>query len=351
MLPFHKISFKIFFRVHNRAHGFLFFMLLLCSPLLNTAGHFHSYWGKPSLRAAPLRHFTFPWIERPEWKGQAEVARYTGKVLRYGERRLAELILITVIEPFNLKQAVKSENDKVGLWALKQNQLLSFQTGVYPYRQMNSVFWQLGQGTLIKASMTSQEWCGQSFKEARILPGHLQLTYNSYWEGEGAAYMRVPLAQPKAESKLGEEPALLYDELPLLVRSPQLKQHSNFWLFPLLMSSQVLRPDFDIGKPARRPAFVRAKFSFAKVKFKLGSKTFNEVQRISVRFPDPSATTQKKNQDLFYVHEKGANRVLLSWERHDGSRLNLQGLYYTAYWKENGLNDRLTKNQIKNLRP
>ena len=298
------------------------------------------------------RHFTFPWIENPEWKGQAEVARYTGKVLRYGQRRLAELFLITVTEPFNLKQAVKSENDNIGILALKQNQVLSFQTGVYPYRQMNSVFWQVGRGNLIKASMTSQDWCGQTFKEARFLPGHLQLSYNSYWEGEGAKHMRVLVPQNKfggLEGKSKRHLALLYDELPLLVRSPQLKQHSNFWLFPLLMSSQVLRPDFDIGKAARRPSFVRAKLSFSKVKFKLGSKRFTQVEKFSVRFPQLANTIQNENQDIFYVHSKGKNRVLLSWIRHDGSRLDLQELYYTAYWKQNGLYDKLTKNQIKNL--
>ena len=330
----------------------LFIMLLLGSCLVNAAGCYDG--GGARLRAAPLghsRYFTFPWLDRLEWKGQAELARYTGKVLRYGQRRLAELFLITVTEPFNLKQMVKSENDNIGTLALKQNQLLSFQTGVYPYRQMNSVFWQVGRGNLLKASMTSQEWCGQSFKEARILPNHLQLTYNSYWEGEGTGYMRVPLPQTSSGAKSGKKLLLLYDELPLLVRSPQLEQYSTFWLFPLLMSSQVLRPDFDVGKPARRPNFVRAKLDFAKVKFKLGSKSFSQVQRVSVRFKDPGGGRQKEQRDLFYVHDKGANRVLLAWERHDGSRLDLQGLYYAPYWKLNRLHDKLTKNQVKKLRP
>ncbi len=314
-----------------------------------------------SLQADPKSRVHLNWLGRPEWKGKAEIAVYRGMVLRYHEWRQAKLVLITVLEPFNRKENVKSESGKDAILALKQNQLLTYQTGVYPYRQMNSIFWQANNATFLKASMSSQEWCGQTFKEVKMIPKHLQLSYNSYWEGEAVGYRRIPLIKFNRSSKK-ERLTAIYDELPLIVRTSDIQNYSQLSLFPLLMSSQVLRPDWDIGQPARQPKFVLAKLNFSISKLKLQARNFNKVQEIKVSFPIPTAAaaatslTDKKNQspplytDTFYVHRKGNNRVLLGWDRHDGSHFRLDELYYTAYWRQNTNKDKLSDNRIHDLK-
>ena len=296
-----------------------------------------------SLEAKPRHRLSFPWLQQKEWIGLAEVAHYAGVVMRYRQRRPADLFLITVTEPFNLQQGVKSEMVGEGaITALKQNQVLHFQTGVYPYRQMNSIFWRVGDGTLIKASMTSQEWCGHTFKEIRTLPKHVQLSYNSYWEGEGVGYYRIPLPRHKAGKV-----AFLYDELPLILRSPSFSGYKSFSLFPLLMSSQVLRPDLDVGKPARRPRFVPSQVEFSYDSFQLPTvlKKFAKVLKVKIRFRD----SVNKNQDVFYILTSHPSRILLGWDRHDGGSFRLKGLYYTDYWNQNANGDTLGKNRIDTL--
>lgn len=248
-------------------------------------------------------------------EGIAEIARFTGTVQRYGVMRNATLDLITVYEPWNPGQDVKSES-RSNAYALKQNQVLSYNTGVYPYRQMNSLFWNAENQAFIKASMTSQEWCGQTFKELRTVAGKLRFFFNSYWEGEASG---TRFLEPQKDPNR----AFLYDELPLLVRSENLPTGS-IKLFPMLMSSQVKSPYWDIGNEKVNPGFIEATiernreeaaqpgFEVVSVHFELGGK--NRVDR-------------------FYIDE---NRRLIKWERNDGGVFTLTSTHRAKYWELNG---------------
>lgn len=303
----------------------------------------------PIIGAQPGR-LSFLWLDRKEWKGKAEIATYSGTVIRYRQKRNAALTLITVVEPFNLKQLVKSEQNR-GILVLKQNQALAFQTGVYPYNQMNSIFWRADGGELLKATMSSQEWCGQTFKEVRPEGDYLQLSYSSYWENEARGYQRIPRPKDRGSYATASAAApkgmgglsLLYDELALAVRSPEFGSAHRLWLFPLLMSSQVLRPDLDVGKPARKPAFFPAKVAQEETRLQLGSRIFSKVARLRVSFQDIEGA---QLADTFYVDLNSPNRTLLRWDRHDGSRFVLKGLYFSDYWNQNKLKDRLQNNQL-----
>ncbi len=298
----------------------------------------------PLISSNPGR-LSFLWLDRREWKGKAEIANYSGTVTRYRQRREADLSLITVVEPFNMQQLVKSEQE--GPLVLKQNQVISFQTGVYPYNQMNSLFWRADGGQLLKATMSSQEWCGHTFKELRPEGGHLQLSYSSYWEGEGRSYQRISMPRISISEERDERQLiLLYDELALAVRSPQFLSSQKIFLFPLLMSSQVLRPDWDVGKPARKPRFFPARVEKKETRLQLGSKLFKKVILFQVSFRDVSG---REVSDKFFVNYGDPNRTLLQWERHDGSKFVLTGLYFSDYWNQNGIGDKLKNNRLSSL--
>ncbi|MCB1137519.1 MAG: hypothetical protein KDK23_02140 [Leptospiraceae bacterium] len=269
------------------------------------------------------------------FRGKAEVARYTGEVLRYGHRRQAELMLITVLEPFKPEQLVKSETE-TDYYMIKQNQVLSYQTGVYPYRQMNSLFWEASSGRFRKAVMTSQEWCGQTYKELRKHKNTLQYFYSSYWENESRGYTTVQVPQSHA---------LLYDELPLLVRMDRLEDRKTK-MFPMLMSSQVRRPDWDIGLPGRAPDFWPASLENRTGTLQWKGQLRN-VRIVVVRQSSRNAKdgTVPAREDIFYVDMDSASRPLLRWERNDGGILELQSLDYFDYWQHNDPGEVLPGNQ------
>ncbi|MBX7059096.1 MAG: hypothetical protein K1X75_13600 [Leptospirales bacterium] len=287
--------------------------------------------------AQTSKRFTFPWLQTVDWNGKAEIAVYRGQVRRYGQFREARLDLITVTEPWNLRQMVKSESGQTADYALKQNQVITFQTGVYPYRQMNSMFWNLASGQLWKAVMSSQEWCGTSFKELRTVGDGFDFQFSSYWEDESIGHRHVHRPLP-AESPA----AILFDELPLLVRTPEFADLADLQVFPLLMSSQVDRPDFDIGEPRREPAFAAARVEQRQVSLRIGSRNFPRVIRYEVRSAGPAG----ERVDRFYVDQESVNRTLLRWERHDGGEFTLSELYYAPYWQMHAVGDHFSGNRL-----
>ncbi len=275
-------------------------------------------------------------MEQSQFRGKAEVATYEGTIIRYGKPREAVLVLITVLEPFLRDQLVKSESD-TDFYAIKQNQVMSYQTGVYPYRQMNSVFWSLDSGTLLKAFMTTQEWCGQTYRELRKMGNTLQLFYSSYWEDESRGYETRDY--PSADY------TLLYDELPLFVRMDSLKSSQSVALYPMLMSSQIRRPDWDIGMPSRNPDFRKARLDVTtdEIQWQGNPRSVRIVTVTQPAFSTESGTVPEKT-DVFYVDLKSSIRPLLRWERNDGGTLELSNITYTDYWEQNGPVDKLPQN-------
>lgn len=277
-------------------------------------------------------------LDNARFRGKAELAEYSGTIIRYGQPRDAELVLITVMEPFIRDQMVKSES-QTGFYAIKQNQVLSYRTGVYPYRQMNSVFWQRQSGRFLKAVMTTQEWCGQTYRELRSQGKTLQLFYSSYWEDESRGYHT--LSYPTEANHV-----LMYDELPLYVRKDNL-QSGSVALYPMLMSSQIRRPDWDIGHPARMPDFRKGTLKVETEEVLRGGQK-RQVRVVTVTqdsFESENGTVPEKI-DVFYVDLQSSLRPLLRWERNDGGVLELNSINYTDYWSQNDPGDRLPQNSV-----
>ena len=279
--------------------------------------------------ASPPR-FTFPFLKEPGFQGRAEIAIYDASVVRYGQPRSAELVLITVAEPMDAKQRVKS--DKPGpdiVYALKQNQALNFQTGVYPYHYLNSLFWQIDNGRLLKAAMTLQEWCGTTTKVLLPQGGLDRLMYHSYWDNEADGEM--VLVRPDVQHP---DRAILYDELPLIVRTPEAEHYRKLQVFPLLMSSQVTKPDWDIYGEKRSPAYEPGTLEPESVDF-MAMGVLRKARKITVR-----SGPGLKLVDEYFVEQNPA-RTLLGWNRHDGAHFVLRKISYAEYWKLNKPGDTL----------
>ncbi len=256
------------------------------------------------------------------WEGKAEIAQYKGKVKRYHQFRDAHLALITVFEPFDYNLLVKSEQSNN--YIIKQNQVLTFQTGVYPYRQMNSLFWNPSNLFLMKGVMTSQEWCGQSFKQVIYKNNNFYLKFHTYWEDavEGEFKYKIP-----------NKMYFFYDELPFILRFLTIDfDTKEIQLFPLLMSSRVNQTGWDIDEVIRNPDFKKALLIKQKEKIRFKNRSV-EVSKYILEIED--------KKDTFYFDFNHPYNILIKWERNDGGFFELESISYAKYWELNRIGDTL----------
>lgn len=119
------------------------------------------------------------------YQGEAEITTYTLEQARYGEIRKGNAVLVFVTEPFLKSDQVKanqpsSKNSSV----LKLNATKNFNTGIYPYSIMQSVFYPVSNNQhALKISCSVQEWCGQVYMQLNNR-ADFEVRSNSYFEGE-----------------------------------------------------------------------------------------------------------------------------------------------------------------------
>lgn len=120
--------------------------------------------------------------------GRAELSGYRLRVSRYGQERTGRCVLIYVTEPFSESKRVKvddhTRNPEDTFDALKLNLVRDFQTGIYDYNTMVSVFARSDDFTPAKISFTSAEWCGHVYEELIFGADKIRGHYYSYFEGE-----------------------------------------------------------------------------------------------------------------------------------------------------------------------
>ena len=134
----------------------------------------------------PSEEFKKTW-----YAGKAELSSYTLEQARYGEIRNGEGVLIFVTEDFSADKLVKldePENANHKIRVLKMNMTKNFNTGIYPYSMMLSVFTPAskdGKERTVKADCSSQEWCGQTFSQLQLKGNNYNWQLHSYFEKEG----------------------------------------------------------------------------------------------------------------------------------------------------------------------
>ncbi|MGH9780068.1 MAG: hypothetical protein ACRD5I_16830, partial [Candidatus Acidiferrales bacterium] len=165
----------------------------------------------PAAAQAPA-DFDSTWSRDALWDdGQAEVALYAAKRPQYGKSESYEAVFIIVKEDFDAKLLVKADPPYEGrqlVPVLKLNAVHSYWTPNYPYHFLASVFVRRDDpGALVKLTVGSQEWCGNTFKLVKTAP-RPELTVHSYFDPEGDATRPLDL-------RPGD---LLEDQLPLALR-------------------------------------------------------------------------------------------------------------------------------------
>jgi hypothetical protein len=132
--------------------------------------------------------------------GKAEISFYKGIQVRYGEVRPCKTFLIFVTEPFNGEKQVKADQadakNSIYNGVMKLNHVKRFQTGIYTYSLMTSVFTSITPSTVqkttynvgapLKITFSGQEWCGMTFHQLnRQADKSMKSRSHSYFESEG----------------------------------------------------------------------------------------------------------------------------------------------------------------------
>ena len=131
-----------------------------------------------------------PTFESHWQDGKAELDGYRYSVTRYGQLRQGTAVMVFVTEPFSEAKRVKVDNPaanpKDTFEALKLNFVRDFQTGIYDYNTMTSVFVRSRDFSPAKISFSSAEWCGHVYEEMLFGPREIADRYTSYFEDESA---------------------------------------------------------------------------------------------------------------------------------------------------------------------
>jgi hypothetical protein len=134
------------------------------------------------------------------YQGKAELSTYDVEQERYGEMRPGEQIIVFVTEDFSLSEHVKLDSparaplDRVPV--LKSNVIRRFQTGIYDYSLMQSVFTPVEatrHARTLKMNASIQDWCGQVFIQFNVGEKGYQVKRLSYFETEGDRETSLPI--------------------------------------------------------------------------------------------------------------------------------------------------------------
>ncbi len=239
--------------------------------------------------------------------GKAEFSIYGADIVRYGEPRPTEVVHILVREPMDPKQFVKPEGQPRAdaFPVLKMNQILHVPTGLYVYQQMHSSFWRVDNSQLAKFSLTSNDSCGNTYKEARRNGDTFTYDYRTYWDGMASGTDNV---KPPANG-------FFYDELPWLVRTIDFSKPTGEFEIQLAGSS--------INSKKDTFAFAPAKVSFAS-----DNKRF-----INVNLKHAGGTDE-------FVLDRDPPHLMREWKAADGSRLKMKRNLKVDYWNYNKTGDK-----------
>ncbi|MEM7548138.1 MAG: hypothetical protein AAF363_00580 [Bacteroidota bacterium] len=142
----------------------------------------------------------------PDWNnywysGEAELTSYKLEQARYGEIHNGHSVLVFVTEPFSKKKQVKldypNKAGKDNVSVLKLNFTKKFNTGIYPYSLMQSIFTPVEINEYpnsLKTSMSGQEWCGHVFAQMNLEGNEYKTSSFSYFESEGDKESSLPAA-------------------------------------------------------------------------------------------------------------------------------------------------------------
>jgi hypothetical protein len=195
---------------------------------------------------------------------------------------------------------------------LKLNAARTFQTGIYPYSLMTSVFARLDQSLRpSKVTNSVQEWCGHTFHELVIHDETMTETRHSYFGGEGDQTKRHRLAKT----------TIFSDALPILLRELQ-----GEWMKPGEIRGVIAIPSLMTLRLRHRPLDIESleitkSASPTMLATKVGPLQARRWKVVSIAAGEVS----------YWIEEAWPRRIL-RWESRDETA-DIQGTTRLPYWE------------------
>ncbi|MBK0383877.1 hypothetical protein I5M32_12990 [Pedobacter sp. SD-b] len=255
--------------------------------------------------SALSQYFNAQWANNKLWyDGLAEVAVYDAQKTVYNKQRNFEYTFITVAEDFNKKFRVKTDDyERKDLYKImKVNAFASLQTENYPYHYLTSMFFYFDKPwEMDKMTASSQEWCGNTFKEYLNNGKDYLMDYHSYFDEEGDGNRKISTM------------ILFEDQLHYSLRALNFKAGLTF-------DSEILESQITnrIGKLRT----YKAKLTVNDGKDDVANRsTWKVIVQLS---------PQKTN---VYYFDKSYPNILVKQHTWDGLNLELKKTSRYAYWK------------------
>ncbi len=256
------------------------------------------------------------------YRGLAEISRYELQQARYGEIHSGDAVLIFVTEDFLPDRQVKYEGHGSPAVApvsvLKLNFTRRFDTGIYPYSALTSVFAPVAGGAALKASSSVQEWCGHTYQQLNLGDGGYRAVLHSYFQQE--ADREVEIAGAILEDELWTRLRLAPDALPL--------------------GELRLVPGLQYARFAHRPSRAEPAIAVLSPAEEDGTRVYG------VRYRDFPRTLEIRFEAAF-------PHAIVGWEEHEGgaepsrtTRARRTHTMLTDYWNKNSVADASYRRQL-----
>lgn len=258
------------------------------------------------------------------YQGLAEISSYTLQQGRYSHVHPGTVVNIFVTEDFSKSKHVKLDDpanagaDKLPI--LKLNQEFKFNTGIYSYSSVISVFQPVDLNNYphaVKVTTSVQDWCGIAFMQLNDKGKKNQIHQLSYFESEG-------------DRDFSFDKTVLEDELWTLIR---------------------IAPDrLPVGNMDIMPGSIYLRYSHKEIKpypASLSLQDVNDTRVYIIQIPE-------LKKSLTITFEKEFPYTILGWEESypgfDGTLLKttatLNKTIMSDYWNKHNLEDRVLRKDL-----
>jgi hypothetical protein len=257
--------------------------------------------------------------------GRAELDGYRYSIVRYGRARVGQAVMIYVTEPWSRQKRVKvedaSRNPSDVFDVLKLNLVRDFQTGIYDYNTMVSLFVRTQDFSPVQLSFTSAEWCGNVYAKVEFDDDTVKEALYSYFEDETGTRS---LERPRD--------GVTQDALFVLLRGLK-----GEFLAPGLERRISLLSGILESRLRHQPLeWASARIVRASSPVSVGVPAGNWSHAVYYEVKVENGRTGR-----FWIEPDGDGRILKwAWTESGRSEASesgeLTGTLRTAYWKENG---------------
>ena len=262
-------------------------------------------------------------------QGKAELNRYELTQARYGELRQGDAIMVFVTEDFLVDKQVKKESNtsKNATPILKLNYITKFNTSIYDYSLMSSIFTPINGTNPLKISTSSQEWCGHTWLQINNRNGVYTISGSSYFEQE--ADREFELEEKRTEDGLWN-----------LIRLNPNEIDTGTWYY--LPSTQYLR--------LMHKEITGYEAKLSKAVYKKEDMPGNDLMSLILEYPELDRT-------LEIIYEMDFPHQIAGWKetRKSGFGAQTETLETTArrshqimepYWNLNGNKDSIYRQKL-----